>query len=110
MVNILVTGGNGFLGSWLCNTLEGNIFALYDEEREGSILDKEKVTVIKWDVKDFDFVFKTIKENNIDFCLHLAAQTIVSEANKDPLPTLATNIIGTYNVLEVSRLLKTKII
>jgi CDP-glucose 4,6-dehydratase len=112
MVNILVTGGNGFLGSWLCNRLSNKekVFALYNEEINGSILDKESVTVIKGDVKDFEFVKKSIEENNIDLCVHLAAQTIVAKANNDPLPTLATNIIGTYNILEASRLLGKKVI
>ncbi|MBI4019245.1 MAG: GDP-mannose 4,6-dehydratase [Candidatus Aenigmarchaeota archaeon] len=112
-LNILVTGGNGFLGSWLSNELANKgatVFALFDKDNPGSVFDSRLSTAIKGDIRDMTFVKKTIEKNNINICVHLAAQTIVSEANKNPVVTLETNIRGTYNVLECARLLGIKVV
>jgi CDP-glucose 4,6-dehydratase len=46
-----------------------------------------------------------LNERDIGFVFHLAAQTIVSTANEDPMRTFETNVRGTYNLLEACRLL-----
>ncbi len=112
-LNILVTGGNGFLGSWLSNALASKgfkVFALFDKDNPGTVFDPGLAKAIKGDVRDLAFVKKTMKKNGIRICVHLAAQTIVSEANKTPVETMETNIRGTYNVLECARLLGVKVI
>ncbi|OGZ62673.1 MAG: hypothetical protein A3H51_02665, partial [Candidatus Spechtbacteria bacterium RIFCSPLOWO2_02_FULL_38_8] len=55
------------------------------------------------DLTDFNKTFKLIKNNNIDFIFHLAAQSIVENAIKNPRDTFNSNIMGTVNVLEAAR-------
>jgi len=110
---ILITGANGFLGSHLTITLlEKGTKALgvIKEELPMSILNlklKEKkyknLTIIKGDITDYVFIKELFKKCKPDFCFHLAAQAIVGEANKVPISTFKTNIMGTWNILEAIR-------
>src|SRR3989344_76182 len=109
-LNVLVTGANGFLGSWLCNSLKGNVYALKKEDIKHSMLDEKRVTILNGDVTNARFIEDAIKKHSIGMCVHLAAQTIVGEANKNPLPTIETNVMGTVNVLEASRKLGVKVV
>ncbi|MBI2971107.1 MAG: GDP-mannose 4,6-dehydratase [Candidatus Aenigmarchaeota archaeon] len=108
--NVFITGANGFVASWLCKSVlekGANVFALIKEEINGSVfnsLSNKNLKRVDGNVEDFDLMKKSIKENEIDYCLHLAAQTIVGKANKGPLDTIKTNVMGTTNVLEACRL------
>jgi CDP-glucose 4,6-dehydratase len=53
-------------------------------------------------------MLKIFKKFKPDICLHVAAQAIVGIANKSPLPTLETNIKGTWNILEAARICNTR--
>jgi CDP-glucose 4,6-dehydratase len=61
--------------------------------------------LIKGDIVDFALIKKIFRKYRPIVCFHVAAQAIVSEANKSPIPTLKTNIMGTWNILESIRLL-----
>ncbi len=63
----------------------------------------EKVKVVRGDVRDRDMLERALGEFEIDTVIHLAAQTIVTIANRNPISTFETNIAGTWNVLEASR-------
>jgi CDP-glucose 4,6-dehydratase len=108
--NVLVTGANGFVGSWLCKKLldmKVNLFALIKEHIQGSVfnsLDSNSLVKISGDVQDFDYMSSLIKTNEISICFHLAAQTIVGKSNINPLETFRTNVLGTCNMLEASRI------
>jgi CDP-glucose 4,6-dehydratase len=54
-------------------------------------------------VTDYELVERALNEYEIDTVFHLAAQTIVSIANRAPLSTFETNVKGTWTVLEASR-------
>lgn len=105
---VLVTGGCGFIGSWLVKDLldSGAKTVVFDLKTSSPILNslKKRPVFVKGDVRRIGLVKKAIQDHKIDFIFHLAAQTIVGVANKDPLPTLETNIMGTSNILEVSRM------
>jgi CDP-glucose 4,6-dehydratase len=109
-MNILVTGGNGLIGSYVVRDLlekKHNVTVLYLGEIKNSILTQEdlcdKVNLISGDIVDYKTVERVINYYEIDFVIHLAAQTIVKHALNSPMDTFETNIKGTWNVLEACR-------
>ncbi|MBI2580200.1 GDP-mannose 4,6-dehydratase [Candidatus Woesearchaeota archaeon] len=113
--NVFVTGGNGFVGSWLVNELvkkEANVTCIVRDPVKGSNLEflgiADQVNTAKGNIEDYNAVEKAMKETGAEVCFHLAAQAIVGIANKSPLPTFETNIKGTWNVLEACRQLSVK--
>jgi CDP-glucose 4,6-dehydratase len=63
----------------------------------------ESVKVVRGDVRDRDLVERALGEYEVNTVFHLAAQTIVGIANRNPLSTFESNIQGTWNVLEACR-------
>ncbi len=107
---VLVTGCNGFVGSWLTAELVSvgaDVVGLMRDQvphsqlvRSGTI---KLVTVVTGDVNDYALLERTLAEYEIDTIFHLAAQTIVQIANRAPLSTFETNIKGTWVLLEAAR-------
>ena len=58
---------------------------------------------MRGDVRDRETLERTLGEYEIDTVIHLAAQTIVTIANRNPISTFETNIAGTWNVSEARR-------
>lgn len=109
--NILVTGGTGFIGSHLVENLlekKCNLIVPYQSLNPRSYFLNQglnkKVTLVQIDLKNFKRTFDVITKYEIDLIFHLAAQAIVPIAYHNPLETLDTNIMGTANILEASRL------
>lgn len=107
---VLVTGDTGFKGAWLVKWLEmmGADICGYAQDyislpNHHKLLNLKYHTVIA-DVNDFDFLLKTIDEFKPQIIFHLAAQALVRQSYKQPLTTFQTNIMGTANILEASRL------
>ena len=65
--------------------------------------DLERVKVVRGDVRDQTLLERTLGEFEIDTVIHLAAQTIVGIANRNPVSTFETNIAGTWSLLEACR-------
>ncbi len=107
--NVFVTGPNGFVGPWVIKDVLGKgakVFALVKEDIKGSMFNEIKnnnLVVVRGDVRDYDLLKRVISGNDIRICIHLAAQSTVTIANKSPLETLETNIRGTYYLLEALR-------
>lgn len=105
-----VTGGTGLVGSWLVQRLveaNADVVCLVRDwvpqselVRSGLI---EKVKVVRGDIRDKDTLERALGEYEIDTVIHLAAQTIVTIANRNPFSTFETNIAGTWNLLEACR-------
>ena len=109
--NILITGGTGFIGSHLAEMLvrDGNKVTCFDryninnnwgwiEESDFS----DEINVILGDIRDFDSVHDATAGQDIIF--HLAALIGIPYSYKSPLAYIKTNIEGTYNILESSKL------
>jgi len=106
----LVTGATGLLGYWLTTRLvaaEADVVCLVRDwvpqsecVRQGLL---ERVKVVRGDVCDYEVLERTLNEYEVDTVFHLAAQTIVGIANRNPLSTFQTNVQGTWNVLEACR-------
>jgi CDP-glucose 4,6-dehydratase len=63
----------------------------------------KQVNTVRGDVSDRDLIERALGEYEVEVVFHLAAQTIVGVANRNPVSTLATNIGGTWNALEACR-------
>lgn len=107
---VLVTGGAGLLGSWLVKDLvarRAEVTCLLRDhdprsELHASGLDRE-VRIVRGDVRDRDLLERVLGENEIDTVFHLAAQTLVPVANRNPVSTFDTNVMGTVALLEAAR-------
>lgn len=108
--NVLVTGCTGLLGSWLTKSLaekEANIVGLIRDIVPRSNLNwsgfNNKIITVRGEIEDYFLLERTINEYEIDTVFHLAAQTIVTIANRNPISTFKVNIEGTWNLLEACR-------
>lgn len=105
-----VTGGTGLVGSWLIQRLVeagADVICLVRDwvpqselVRSGFI---QRVKIVRGDIRDRDMLERVLGEFEIDTVIHLAAQTIVTIANRNPISTFETNIAGTWNLLEAGR-------
>jgi CDP-glucose 4,6-dehydratase len=105
-----VTGGTGLVGSWLVRCLVGagaDVVCLVRDWVPQSELVRtkwiERVKVVRGDIRDRELLERTLGEYEIDTVIHLAAQTIVTIANRNPLSTFETNVAGTWNLMEACR-------
>lgn len=107
---VFVTGATGMLGGWLVRRLHASRASVVclvrdwvpqcELVRTGLI---EKVVVVRGEVEDRDLLERTLGEYEIETVFHLAAQAIVTIANRNPISAFETNIRGTWNVLEACR-------
>jgi UDP-glucose 4-epimerase len=105
MMNVLVTGGAGFIGSHLVETLlaRGERVRVLDNLSSGrrANLPAAGVEFIEGDIRDTAAVATAVQ--GVDAIVHLAAVASVQASVDDPLGTHATNLVGTLNVLEAAR-------
>lgn len=107
---VLVTGATGLVGSWLTRRLldaEADVVCLVRDSVPQSELVRagliDQVKVVHGDLADRDLLERMIGEYEADVVVHLAAQTIVGTANRNPVSTFESNIRGTWNLLEACR-------
>jgi CDP-glucose 4,6-dehydratase len=105
-----ITGATGLLGGWLVRCLLGHgaeLTCLVRDWVPQSELVRtqmiDRVRVVRGDVRDQALLERALGEYEIDTVFHLAAQTIVSIANRNPVSTLETNVQGTWKLLEACR-------
>jgi CDP-glucose 4,6-dehydratase len=106
----LVTGATGLVGGWLVRRLlaaNAHVVCVVRDWVPQSELVRsgllDRVTVVRGDVRDQAMLERALGEFEIDTVLHLAAQTIVPIANRNPVSTFETNIAGTWALLEAGR-------
>src|SRR5581483_2937057 len=106
---VLVTGGSGLLGGFLVEHLLGAgaavVCLIRDWNPDSIVLDRyrDEVTFARGDIVDQLTVERVLGEYEIDTVFHLAAQTLVPVANRNPVSTFESNIKGTWSVLEAAR-------
>lgn len=108
--NVFITGCTGLLGSHLTQLLvdrKANVVGLVRDIVPKSNLVQSgvyhKINIVRGCTEDFFTVERALNEYEIDAVFHLAAQTIVGIANRNPLSTFESNIKGTWCVLEACR-------
>ena len=100
-----VTGGTGLVGSWLIRRLAergADLVCLVRDWVPQSELVRtgliERVKTVRGDIRDQALMERVLGEHEIDTVFHLAAQTIVGIANRNPVSTFDANITGTCAV------------
>ena len=107
---VFVTGATGFLGGWLVESLYeagADVVCLVRDWSPHSRLVRsgmiEKFKTVRGDVCDQSLLERILNEYEINTVFHLAAQTIVSIAGRNPVSTFESNIKGTWSLLEACR-------
>lgn len=105
-----VTGATGLVGYWTVRRLVelgADVTCLVRDWTPHSELIRtgliNEVKTVRGDVRDRDLLERILGEYETDTVIHLAAQTIVTIANRNPISTFETNIGGTWNLLEACR-------
>ena len=112
MKNILITGAAGFIGA---NFAE--YFADKHPDYNLIVIDKltyagrmenlnkviDKITFVKCDICDFEFLLELFKKYNINGVIHFAAESHVDNSIKNPFVFTHTNVIGTHTLLEAAK-------
>ena len=109
-MHVVVTGGAGFIGSHLVDALlakDGYTVAVLDNLRRGRLANlarydgDRRFRFVLGDTRNVDQVGRTLA--GADTVFHLAAQSNVLGATRDPRYSFETNVCGTFNVLEAAR-------
>jgi CDP-glucose 4,6-dehydratase len=106
----LVTGPTGLVGAWLVRRLRALgadvVCLVRDWVPQAEFVrsrDIDHVRVVRGDVRDQALLERVLGEYEVDTVIHLAAQTIVGIANRNPVSTFETNVAGTWALLEACR-------
>lgn len=120
MKNILITGGCGFIGShfvehvlkvtdWNIIIIDKLTYASYgfDRLRESNSLNNPRVKILTWDLccEISESLAKEI--GDINYIVHMAAETHVDNSISTPVPFIKNNVMSTVQLLEYARKLKT---
>jgi CDP-glucose 4,6-dehydratase len=105
-----VTGGSGFLGSWIVSELLARgaqvICLVRGQALTSELIERDalgRARTVQGDIRDQALLETILREHKIVTVFHLAAQTIVGTARQNPATTLDINIGGTTSLLEACR-------
>jgi CDP-glucose 4,6-dehydratase len=108
---VFVTGATGIVGSCLVRELLDNganvAVLVRDADPQSELLrsgDINRCTVFNGQMEDLWTLERAISLHEAAYVFHLAAQTIVGVAHRNPFTTFETNVRGTYNLLEACRM------
>ena len=118
-MNLLITGGCGFIGSNFINYLNScninrlvNIDALYycaDKNNiSQDIISDLRYYFVKGNLCSYDLVNHILEEHKITHIIHFAAQSHVQNSFDDSMQYTRDNVVGTHTLLECCRLYRLK--
>ena len=105
-MNIVITGGSGFVGSYLCEKLinDGHEIIVIDNLLTGSteniknLMDNKNFSFVEHDVQDHIEI-----ENKVDYVLHFASAASPKAYTEHPVNTLKAGSVGTINTLGLAK-------
>jgi dTDP-glucose 4,6-dehydratase len=110
-MNILVTGGYGFIGSNFINYIAKNESvkrivnvdcATYAADKN-NLIENKKIINYQWDINETEQIKTLLNDFNITHIVHFAAESHVDNSIKSPNSFIKTNINGTFSLLEAAR-------
>jgi UDP-glucose 4-epimerase len=112
-MQILVTGGCGFIGSNAVNTLidRGYKVVVIDNlssDAHDAFYFNKKATYYNYDITDTVMCAEVFNRHNPDYVLHFAAEARIQNCISDPVKSYETNLIGTLNLLKLCKDYKVK--
>lgn len=108
---VLLTGHTGFKGTWMALWLERlgaevTGFGL-EPDTDPSLFNLLQpwpgIASIIGDVRDAEAIRKAVRQANPDVVIHMAAQALVRRSYREPVDTIAANVMGTVNLIEALR-------
>lgn len=102
-MKILITGGAGYIGSFMTRLLldrEHEVIVIDNLERGHEEVVNKRAKFVKIDIKDKSLLDKFFKENKIDALMHFAGLISVEESNKNPDLYFQNNVLGSKNLFE----------
>ena len=107
---VFVTGATGLIGSWLVQRLLAAgaevVCLMRDSVPRAELIASgaiDRCVVVRGDVNDQALLERALGEYEVSTVFHLAAQTVVGVANRNPVGTFESNIAGTWSLLEACR-------
>ena len=116
-MNLLITGGAGFIGSnfveYMNEKYNYKLIILDKLTYAGSLKNLEGINYyrfIKGDINNYDLLYEICKSENIGVIINFAAETHVDNSIKNPNNFIQTNINGTFTLLEIVKELNIKLL
>ncbi|MEK3911923.1 dTDP-glucose 4,6-dehydratase [Paenibacillus sp. FSL H7-0331] len=118
-MNILLTGGAGFIGRWVAKRLleEGHNLTILDDLSNGRKENLDELInhiglkrFVVGDIKNETLLAELFDETAFDICYHLGASINVQDSIDDPRTTFNNDTIGTFSVMEQCRKHNTKVV
>ncbi|HEX7064708.1 MAG TPA: GDP-mannose 4,6-dehydratase [Bacillales bacterium] len=118
-MNILLTGGAGFIGRWVAKKLleDGHDIWVLDNLSNGQETNLEEFRdksnfreFVKGDIQDQALLEELFSKHAFDLCYHLAASINVQDSIDDPRTTFNNDTLGTFYLLEQCRKANTKMV
>jgi CDP-glucose 4,6-dehydratase len=111
---VFITGHTGFKGSWLClllHKLGADVYgyALEPPTKPSLFVEaniEELIHSTLGDIRDYNLLLETLQQVQPEIVIHMAAQPLVRESYKNPRETYEVNVMGTVNLLDAARQIK----
>ena len=113
-MKVLVTGGEGFIGSNLVDSLTEKGYKVFSLDNRSAISNQQfynenrEATYYNFDILNYELLLDLFKKSKFDIVFHLAAESRIQPTLENPRQACLTNFIGTQGILQCSKITKVK--